>query len=245
MVHERVIKAETVTTNVTVGNTAPTFTAGPAENPVSSATTPTNVGSDVTFEATANDANGENYYLAICKTDAVTAVNGGAPTCDGGAWCVSSATASDAEATCSYTALQGDVESNDWYAFVCDGSAAAACSTSSQGSGDSGSPFKVNHAPIFNTISNDAPQDPGSAVTWSTNISTDDPDTDTTADTVKLLVCATEGITGDACNGTELCNSGFVASNPSCSYTPPVPTADNTYNAYVYLVDNHNFPNRC
>ncbi|MGI5828125.1 MAG: hypothetical protein ACOX6V_03865 [Patescibacteria group bacterium] len=152
LVHERVIKAETVTTNVTVGNTAPTFTAGPAENPVSSATTPTNVGSDVTFEATANDANGENYYLAICKTDAVTAVNGGAPTCDGGAWCVSSATASDAEATCSYTALQGDVESNDWYAFVCDGSAAAACSTSSQGSGDSGSPFKVNHAPIFNTI---------------------------------------------------------------------------------------------
>jgi hypothetical protein len=47
------VVADSVTTQVTVANAAPSFTAGPAEDPASSATTPTNVGNLVTFKATA------------------------------------------------------------------------------------------------------------------------------------------------------------------------------------------------
>lgn len=242
----RIVLADSVSTSVTVGNSAPSYDVDPAENPASAATSPTDVGSNVTFEATATDPNSEDYYLAICKTNAVTAQNGGAPTCDGGNWCISSVTTSGNQATCSYTALVGDAESNDWYAFVCDGNAtSAACSSSDQGTGDSGSPFKVNHRPVFNAISNNSPQDPGSNITWSTDASTDDPDTDTTADTVRLIVCKTAGITDDDCDGgasDRWCQSAYVANDPTCSYTLPTPTVDQSYDAYVYIVDNHYFP---
>lgn len=238
------VLADSVTTSVTVGNSAPTFTVNPAESAASDGSTPTNVGSNVTFTATGTDSNSENYYLAICKTNSVTATNGGAPTCGGGNWCISSATSSAAQASCNYTTLQGDAESNDWYAFVCDGNAsAAACSSSNQGSGGSGSPFKVNHPPIFNAISSNSPQNPGSNITWSTDASTLDNDTDTVADTVKLVVCKTTGIAAGDCDGgasDRWCQSSLVANNPSCSYSIPIPTGDSSYNAYVYLVDNHN-----
>ncbi len=240
-----IVFADDVTTSVTVGNSAPTITVAPAENSASDATTPTNVGSQISFTATATDANSENYYLAICKTNQVTAVNGSAPTCNGGNWCISSSTASGSQASCNYSAIQGDVESNDWYAFVCDGnSSSASCSASSQGSGSSGSPFKVNHAPAFDTVSNDGPKNPGETVTWSTSAVTDDPDTDTVADTVKLVVCKTAGISSGDCDGgasDRWCQSTSVASNPSCGYSIPTPTADDPYTAYVYVVDNHDF----
>lgn len=241
------LEADTVTTSVTVGNTPPSFSGNATENPASDDTTPTDVGSDVTFEATANDPNLEDYYLIICKTNAVTATNGGAPTCDSGQWCISSSTTSGSQATCSYTVQATDTnESYDWYAFVCDSnSSSAQCSSANQGSGSSGSPFSVNHPPVFDTISNDGPKNPGEDVTWSTNASTTDPDTATTADTVKLIVCKTAGITADDCDGgasDRWCASAFVADSPSCSYTVPIPTADDTYDAYVYLVDQHYLP---
>ena len=240
-------KADTVTTSVTVGNTPPAFSGDAAENPASDDTTPTDVGSDVTFEATANDPNLEDYYLIICKTNAVTPTNGGAPTCDGGQWCISSATASGSQATCSYTVQATDTnESYAWYAFVCDSnSSSAQCSSANQGTGSSGSPFSVNHPPVFNSISNDGPKDPGQTITWSTDASTTDPDTAGTADTVKLIVCKTPGITADDCDGgasDRWCASSYVADSPSCSYTIPIPTADNSYDAYVYLVDQHLLP---
>lgn len=240
-----IIKADPVTTSVTVGNSAPSFTAGPAESTASDGTTPTNAGSDVTFNATATDSNSEDYYLAICKTNAITPVNGSAPTCDGGNWCISSSTTSGNQASCSYTTLTGDSESNDWYAFVCDNNASSSnCSSASQGSGGTGSPFKVNHAPTFATISNDGPADPGDDVIWSTNSSTTDGDTDTTADTVKLVVCKTAGISGNDCDGgagDRWCASSFVANNPSCTYSVPTPNAAGSNDAYVYLVDSHDF----
>jgi hypothetical protein len=232
--------ADTVTTSVTVGNAAPTITAGPAENPASYTASPTNVGSNVTFQATAEDSNGEDYYLLICSTDAATATNGGSPTCDDDTWCTSTATSSESQATCSYTTLVGDSTSNAWYAFVCDGnSSSAACSSSGdQGSGDSGSPFEVNHRPSFSSPSNDGPKDPGSTVTWSTTVS------DSDSDNVKLIVCKTTGISGDACDGGSgdtWCESSLVASNPSCGYNIPSVYPDGSYDAYVYVVDEHDF----
>src|SRR3989339_1442799 len=72
--------AFSVTTAVLVGNEAPSFTVQPFEDPTSSSTTPTNVGSNTTFKATGVDTNEDNFYLIICSTDSVTPVNNSAPT---------------------------------------------------------------------------------------------------------------------------------------------------------------------
>lgn len=239
--YSRKVFADSVTTSVTVGNSAPSFTAGPVENPASTSTNPTDVGSDVTFQATGTDSNSEDYYLIICTTDAVTANDGSAPTCDVATWCTSSATTSASQATCSYTALVGDSESNAWYAFVCDGNASSAsCSTSSQGSGDSGTPFAVNHVPAFSGIGSNTPRNPGQTITWTATAS--DGDTDGASDTVKLLVCKTAGVTGDACDGggsDTWCTSTSVASNPSCGDSVPSVYPDQAHDAYVYVFDSH------
>ena len=164
--------AELITTQVTVGNSAPEITSGPIEDPASSTSSPTSIGSDVTWKATAKDNNGDNYYLIICSTDSVTPVNNNPPTCGATMWCRSNATASEDPAQCSRTALEGDAYSNNWYAFVCDGTSAAACSSPGDpGTGDSGSPFYVNHVPSFTAVSNDSPDNPGGSITWSTTAS--------------------------------------------------------------------------
>ncbi|MDY0097266.1 MAG: hypothetical protein RBS01_02870, partial [Candidatus Dojkabacteria bacterium] len=232
-------EADSVATSVTVGNSAPAFTVAPFEDPTSSTTTPTNVGSNTVFKATATDSNYDNYYLILCSTNSVTPVNGSAPTCGATTWCTSTSTASASQASCSRTALIGDAYSNAWYAFVCDGASSAECSAASQGSGDSGSPFIVNHRPGFSAVSNDSPKNPGDTITWSTTAS------DSDSHTVKLIVCKTAGITGDACDGggtDTWCSSSFVASNPTCGYSIPSVAPDGSNNAYVYIVDQHNFP---
>ena len=231
------VNAESITTSVTVGNSAPTFTVGPAENPASSTTSPTNVGSNVTFQATATDANNNNYYLIVCSSNSVTPGSGAAPTCGATTYCTSTSTVSGAQASCSRTALAGDPASNTWYAFVCDGIASgSACSTANQGSGDSGSPFIVNHAPTFSNPANNSPVNPGGTVTWTSTAS--DPD----SNTVMLLVCKTSGITGNTCTGGAWCTSSLVSSNPSCNYSVPSVNPDGSNNAYVYIIDQFNFP---
>ena len=231
--------ADTVTTAVTVGNSAPSFTGGPAENPASTTTSPTNVGNNVTFQATGTDSNSEDYYLLLCSSSSATATNGGAPTCNDTTWCTSTATTSASQATCSYTTLLADSSSNAWYAFVCDGNASSAsCSTAQQGSGDSGTPFIVNHSPGFSSPANDGPKNPGQTVTWTTTSS------DSDSNTVKLIVCKTAGISGDACDGggaDTWCSSSLVASNPTCGYEIPSVYPDASYDAYVYVVDQFDF----
>ena len=231
------VNAESITTSVTVGNSAPTFTAGPAENPASSTTSPTNVGSSITFQATATDANNNNYYLIVCSTNSVTPGSGAAPTCGATTYCTSTSTASGTQASCSKSALAGDSASNTWYAFVCDGIASgSACSTASQGSGDSGSPFIVNHVPTFSSPTNNSPVNPGATVTWTSTAS--DPD----SNNVMLLVCKTTGISGNTCTGGAWCTSSLVSSNPSCGYNVPSVNPDGANNAYVYIIDQFNFP---
>lgn len=235
------IFAESVTTSVTVGNSTPTFTVQPYETVTSSTSSPTNVGTTVTFTATGTDGNDDNYYLAICKSNSITANNEAVPTCDGGNWCISSSTSSASSTNCGYGTLAGDAESNEWYAFVCDHSTAAVCSSSSQGTGDSGSPFEVNHPPSFPTVSNNTPLDPGSTMTWTTSIGASDADT---GDTVKLVTCKTAGISAGACDGgasDTWCSSGLGTNNPTCEIGISIPTADTFYNAYVYVFDNHDF----
>lgn len=224
-----------ITTQVTVGNSAPSFTSGPAENTASTSTAPTSIGGTVQFNATATDANGESYYLIVCSTNSVTAGSGGTyPSCGGTLYCRNTTAVSSGSSTsCSYTTVAGDAWSNAWYAFVCDNnSTAATCSTYSQGSGGNGSPFFVNHPPVFTVIGSNTPQNPGSNLTWTTTAS--DPDT---GSTVELLVCKTNAMSSGACTGGNWCTSTAVASNPTCSYSIPTPTADGSYDTWVFVVD--------
>ncbi len=238
---------EEIATSVTVGNSAPTFTSGPAEavqstplNHASTATQPTNIGVPIKFNATATDANGENYYLIVCSSNSVTpGTGGGAPTCGDTTYCTSSSTTSGTATSCSYTTKSTDAWSNPWYAFVCDTNASSECSMS-QGAGDSGSPFYVNHPPTFTSVSNNSPVNPGQSITWTTQ-TTSDPDT---GSTVKLLICKsntapTNGVCSGGASGT-WCSSSAVASNPSCSYSVPNPNPDGSNDAYAFVVDNFN-----
>ena len=78
---------------------APTIGTGPSDGGSSSGT-PTIAGNNVVFIATATDpsAPADNYYLAVCKTNSITAVNNGAPTCASvpNTLCVSGSTVSGA-----------------------------------------------------------------------------------------------------------------------------------------------------
>lgn len=124
-------------------NSAPYFTTTPSDNG-SSASNPTLLGRKVTFTSTATDAEGNQYYLAVCKLNSITPNSNSAPTCDTGSWCISSATNSGYQASCTYTTQSSDASSNEWYAFVCDKNLISSCASFSQGSGDDGSPFYVN-----------------------------------------------------------------------------------------------------
>jgi hypothetical protein len=133
-------------------NEAPSITSGPSDGD-STGASPTDVDSNVTFSATSSDALSDQWKLLVCSTSSAPTASTTTPTCAGGdenTWCLSSSWVNaDTENTCTYTATSTDSESNDWYAFACDNNTGSPlCSTSSQGTGDSGSPFKVNHRPI-------------------------------------------------------------------------------------------------
>ncbi|MDD5164296.1 MAG: hypothetical protein PHF10_03260 [Patescibacteria group bacterium] len=232
------VKADSADTSVTVGNTAPSL-GTPAENPASYGTTPTNIGANVTFESTSTDPNSDNWYLAVCKTNVINpGTGGGAPTCDtSSTWCVSTTTVSGAKATCVAEA-SGVAESNVWYAFACDAAASSqACSASSQGASDSGSPFKVNHVPAFTVYADDGPKAPAVTMTWTTTAA--DTDTDTASDTVSLYVCKSNAFVASTltCTDGAWCSDTAKSSNPTCGATTLRPDGD--YAAYGFVVDSH------
>jgi hypothetical protein len=245
--------AESVNMSVTVGNDAPYFTTAPYESVASDGTTPTNIGSNVIFWASATDSNNNSYYLLICKNgNAPTPGNMSAPECNGGLTnrlCRSFLPFASGTLNSCLRSTSGDtaVETMDWYAFVCDYNAGSLCSAAAQGSGPNGSPYYINHRPTFPT----APVQPqinpgGTAIFTVLSANWGDTDSNPTQDTGKLLVCASSGITAAGfCSGTELCASSLTApgNNLSCSYNDsgnPVKAAG-VYSAYTYIVDNHNF----
>ncbi|MCX7778663.1 MAG: hypothetical protein N2259_00200 [Patescibacteria group bacterium] len=234
------VRAQTnLGTSVTVANAAPDWTVYPYEDPASYTDSPTNAGLNVTFKATGTDPNNDQYYLAICKTNSITPGNNAPPTCGGGAWCISSATNSESQATCSYQTQDADPESNNWWAFVCDKTATnPACSSSHQGSGHSGSPFKVNHRPSFTGVADCNYANP--AASCSVTAIASDADTDGHNDTVSLYVCKQNDFTGTGCGaGGTWCSVTGQSSNPSCNFNVPRP--DGSYNYYPYVIDNHHF----
>jgi len=226
-------EAEGVPATVTVGNVVPAFTEDvPDDSSVCS--TPINVGSDVTFTATATDANNDQWKLLVCKTDGTSGTD-----CDGGEsdrWCVSaSAVNSGQQNSCSYTVTAGDYNNGTWYAYACDN---VGCSANS----NAASPFYVNREPNFTAV-NGATADPGSNVVFTTTASDPDYNGDgCPADEVKLYICATSGADSDGCTGTQLCAASLTGSNPTCNYEVPIPTAHGNYNYYPYIFDTHGMP---
>jgi hypothetical protein len=228
-------------------NSAPYFTVYPSDNG-SASTSPTNYGNVVTFTATADDAESDDYYLAICKTNSITAGNDGPPTCDGGEWCIADLASSTVEASCEYTTAESS-EELAWYAFVCDkhaGFSIAKCSPASQGSSTPAneSPFVINHPPEFTSASTtDNNKDPGGTFTVTAFVTDDD--TSGGADTLSLYVCtANSAAAGVGCTGAgnvTLCSQiGTTSPNASCSFSTSTPAAAGTYTYYAFVFDSHN-----
>jgi len=226
-------------------NSAPYFNVYPSDGG-SASTSPTNEDSQITFTATAQDDDGNDYYLAVCQTNSISPGNNTAPTCNGGSWCISDSTTPSTEASCSYTA-NAATEENPWYAFACDklpGFGVSQCSPMSQGEGNiyNDSPFVINHRPSFTSVStliNN--QDPGSRFTISTVSS--DTDTFYATNTLYLYVCYTDSANFAGCTGgvdDTVCSAIATSSpNAKCDYddVAPTPAGANTY--YAYLFDNH------
>ncbi len=241
----KVVAQDVATTSVTVLNTAPFWTASTTEVLESSATSPTNSGDIVSWQAIGTDSNSEDYWLLICSTSsAPTANSSSPPTCSSGImWARSATTTSGALATAATTTLEAWAESNEWYGWICDGNAGTPRCNSlyTQGTNaTNSSPFIVNHRPSFSLFSDNSPADPGSIVTfYSTSTDTD---TVGTTDTVKLIVCASVGFSTstDSCVGTTLGSTTvFASANATATYTIVIPTQDQNYSAYGYVVDNH------
>jgi hypothetical protein len=222
-------EADAPSTSVQIQNVLPVITVAAAEATASYATVPSAIGASVTFQATATDANTDQWKLLVCKTAGTTGV-----ACDGGGsdmWCnTATAVNSGSQATCSYTAATGDAWSNAWFAYACD---ATGCSTVDQGAGNSGSPFFTNHLPAITVSADDSAKNPGQTVTWTSTSS--DPDT---SSTVQLFVCKTASFNGTVCAGGQWCSSSAVASNASCQYAIPSVYPDANYSSYTYIVDN-------
>ncbi len=237
----------TATTSVTVLNTPPSWTASSTEETESSATTPTDAGNQVSWIGVATDANAENYYLLICDTSATpTANSGAAPVCSAGVkWAVSTATISGTQARAATTTYAALGETNNWFGWVCDGNAVTPRCNSAYSQGTNAtnsSPFIVNHRPSFSLFSDTSPATPGTLVTFYSTSS--DADVVGGADTVKLIVCASAGFatTTNTCTGTTLGSTTvFAASNATATYTVLIPTQDQNYSAFGYVIDNHGF----
>ena len=244
---KQAVAQSNATTTVTVLNTAPAWTATTTEVIESSSDNPTNAGDVVSWTAVGTDSNGEDYYLLICSTNATpTPGSSSAPSCASGIqWGVSTATISGTAALVSTTTLDSWSESNDWFSWICDGNAGTPrCNTAyRQGTNaTNSSPFEVNHRPSFTVFTDDSPAEPGQLVTFMSTSS--DADVSGTPDTVKLIVCATAGFstTTNTCTGTELGSSTVaVSADATSTYTILIPTQDQDYSAYGYVIDNHGF----
>ncbi|MDD4287309.1 MAG: DUF2341 domain-containing protein, partial [Candidatus Peribacteraceae bacterium] len=103
-------------------NSAPTITS------VTDSPDPVDEGEDVTFSVDWNDADAEGIKMYVCKAADGTSAGCGA----GGTWCSASGSyALTDPITCAYTATSAAAGTQNYYAYVCDDS--AACSSASSG----------------------------------------------------------------------------------------------------------------
>jgi hypothetical protein len=237
---------DNATTQVTVRNAPPQFTGDAAENPISSSTSPRNNGSSIGFTAQAHDPEGNSFYLIICSSNAVTASStGGAPTCGAITRCTSTITANDGTANCTYSGINNAAESEAWYAFVCDNHTAEGdCSAANQGSGDSGSPFYINHAPTFTAVNTTLDnRNPGQTFTM-TATAFDTDAIDGTDDLLSLDICSTNAwATTTGCSAVTLCHATDTAvTDPTCTFATSTPASHGAFTYFAFVKDWHQMP---
>lgn len=248
----RVVADDSATTTLTVLNTPPQWDVFAEEAVGSSTTTPTNSTYQVRWQGTATDPSGQPYFLILCNTSNPPTASSAAsygnlgsapPSCSATStmWARSASTTSGAQAIAATTTTEAMAESNSWWAWVCDDDPVLPrCNAaSSQGTGTTSSPFNVNHRPVVSSFTNNSPTLPGVAVTFTSSSS--DPDVVDAADTVKIFVCTTNSFstTTETCGATMLASSTFVAQHATGSYTVTIPTQDQDYDAWGFIIDNH------
>lgn len=242
--------ADTATSSVTVRNAPPSFVGFAAESPTSSSTSPVNVGGSIGFVGTSTDPEGNNVYLIVCSTGVVTAHNGGAPTCGATQYCISGSQVAGGQSSCNYSNVADPgalVETVNWNAFFCDDHASEAnCSAVNQGSGDSGSPFYVNHAPtIVSASTTDNFKNPGALFTFTAT--TSDTDAAGSFDLLTLSVCKTNSwSTSTGCAGGTWCTAtatgAATAVGISCQASTSVPWMHGASTTYAFVKDWHAMP---
>ena len=242
---------DVASTTVEVQNAPPSITVDPAEVPASTSTSPVNIGDTLTITVTANDGESNSYYLLICSTDSVNVDQTGGEnhSCGDVTFGSSTIAVSGAVATTTFTVSDPGAEIDDWYAFVCDNHATqAGCSNSSQGSspgsGDDSSPFYINHAPDLASVSTtDDNKDPGNSSDHFvvTAVATDS-DVMGGSDLLHLYVCGSLGWSvSTGCTNSQLCYGTSTSPNISCDFATGTPAADNDYEYYAYVKDQHDF----
>ena len=239
----RVNAGTTATTSVTVRNAPPNWTVNATVTPGNAPENPANEGETAVYTGTGDDPEDNNYYLIVCSSNAVTAHNGGAPTCDATTYCTSGSTADTSQATCNFNpvAAFAGVENPTTYSFLCDNHASQADCSSVQNV-----TIYVNHKPVINALSTTVNNiDPGATTTITAT--TTDTDVMGSNDTLRLFVCSTNSFsTSTGCAATTYCSSTPVSANGStpvavsCDYNIPIPTADQAYGYYGFVMDSHN-----
>jgi hypothetical protein len=240
---------DTASTTVTVLNAPPAITSDPAEVPPSASTTPRNVGGSIGFTVTADDPEGNTYYLIVCDANSVLARNGNSPTCNGANMlCRSSTTTDETASTCTYDPITDPgAEFRNWYAFVCDTHATEAiCSVASQGTAgaNSASPFYINHAPSFTLVSTyDDNKNPGNTMDpFIVRATTTDNDVMGQPDGQQLFVCLTNQWSTTTGCAIELCRGSATSTDyVECSFATTTVAADGEWNYYAFVKDWHNF----
>lgn len=240
-------------TQLTVLNIPPTWDVDAEEEFESSTSSPTNSDDEVSWVATGSDANLAPYFLLICGGNATPTANAAPdsnslgtapPECANGVtqWAVSTSTLTGQQARAATTTLESMPEINEWYAWICDDDPVSPrCNdTFKQGTGSTASPFVINYRPNFTTFANDSPKEPGELVTFTSTSS--DPSTFDGTDNVSLYVCSTNSfnVSTLTCDATTLGSSTVaVATDPTATYTIPIPTRDQNYGAFGFVVDSY------
>ncbi len=247
------VSAQTATTTLTVLNTPPSFTLNAYEVTESSTSSPTNSGIAVQWRAIGTDTNNNPYFLLMCNTNASPTASAGTgigtapPNCGGGAtrWAQSAGTASGVAATAATTTTEISpfLESNNWFAWVCDDVAVNPRCNNVPVRGYSAtnsSPFHVNKRPVLTNFYNNGPVNPGGTLTFLSTST--DPDIVGGEDNIKLVVCQTNTYN----TTTNTCSTGFLASttvgvtaNATAVYSLAAIVRDDTYGAYGFIVDQH------
>lgn len=183
---------------------------------------PVNAGAAITFWVAWGDSNaGEQARALICKTNALAGT-----ACAGGAWATGSFS-SARPAEVSYTTVNADIGTQNYYSFMCDQT--NRCSSSSVAG-----TFTVNAATPVATSASDSP-DPviaGDGVTFSVGWTDANP-----GDRARAVVCKTNAVSASSCPGGSWAIGGLSTSSPAAASYITTSADIGTRSYYAFACD--------